>query len=314
MRKPRLEYEGAYYHVIVRGNQRQKVFYETGDFVRYLKYLGETLRERAFKLYAYCLMPNHVHLFLEQRSCFPLSRTMQRLQTAYTYFFNKRHHKSGHLFQGRYKSILVDSDTYLLQLVRYIHLNPWRAKLEESFGKYPWSSHSQYLRKVKESLAAVETDSVLKMLSSVKAVARKRYREYMLEGLGEGHRGDLYELRSGRILGDEDFEEEVHRESGSGLRPRLKITKTIDQIWENLLSREGINQEPVGWRRSRLMGEAAYWVIECAGKKQKEAADYFRVQPSTILRAVKQQELIWKRAPEEKKKKRLGLGACNLQF
>src|SRR6185436_16079405 len=117
MRKPRLQYKGACYHVIARGNHRQKVFLEAGDYVRYLNYLGETTRERNFKIYAYCLMPNHVHLFLEQESDFPLSRTMQRLQTAYTCFFNQNHHKSGHLFQGRYKSILVDTDTYLLQLV-----------------------------------------------------------------------------------------------------------------------------------------------------------------------------------------------------
>jgi putative transposase len=303
MRKPRLEFEGAFYHVIARGNHRQKVFLDTGDYVRYLKYLGETLRDRCFKLYAYCLMGNHVHLFLEQGSEFPLSRAMHRLQTAYTYFFNKRHHKPGHLFQGRYKAILVDSDAYLLQLVRYIHLNPRRAKIEEVFGKYQWSSHGQYLKREKEPLAPVEVDAVLRMFSKIKKVARKRYQEYMLEGLAEGHRQDLYDLRDGRILGDEDFEEEVHRESGSGLKARVKIGKTIEEIWGSLLIREKIEGEPVGWKRSRLMREAVYWIVECAGKRQKEAADYFEVRPSAIHWALKQQEFVWKKTPEEKRRK-----------
>lgn len=303
MRKPRLEFEGAYYHVITRGNHRQRVFLEPGDYVRYLKYLGETLRDRAFKLYAYCLMSNHVHLFLEQGSDFPLSRAMHRLQTAYTYFFNKRHHKPGHLFQGRYKAILVDADAYLLQLVRYIHLNPRRAKIEEVFGKYQWTSHGQYLKKEKDPLAPVESDAVLRMFSKIKRVARKRYQEYMLEGLAEGHREDLYELRDGRILGDEDFEDEVHREAGSGQKPRLKISKTIEQIWKVLLMREGLSKEPLGWKRSGLMGEAAFWAVECAGRKQKEAADYFGVHPTTINKVLKRQELFWKRSPEIKGKR-----------
>jgi putative transposase len=303
MRKPRLEYKGAFYHVIARGNHRQKVFLGVGDYVRYLKYLGETLREREFKLYAYCLMGNHVHLFLEQCSEWPLSRVMHRLQTAYTYFFNKRHHKPGHLFQGRYKSILVDSDAYLLQLVRYIHLNPWRAKLEQALGKYPWSSHGQYLKKEKEPLAPVEEEKILSMFSRVKAIARKRYRDYMAEGQDEGHREDLYDLRAGRILGDEEFEEEVNRESRTGLRATVKISKTIGQFWEALLKREGLKEEPVRWRRSRLIGEATYWMVECAGKKQTEVASHFKVQPTAIHEALKRQRMIWERDPKEKGKK-----------
>lgn len=303
MRKPRLEYEGAFYHVIARGNHRQKVFFEAGDFVRYLKYLGETLREREFKLYAYCLMGNHVHLFLEQCSQWPLSRVMHRLQTAYTYFFNKRHHKSGHLFQGRYKSILVDSDAYLFQLVRYIHLNPWRAKLEEKLGKYPWSSHGQYLKNEKDPLASVESKKMLSMLSRVKSIARKRYLEYMVEGLGEGHRKDLYDLRDGVILGDEEFAEAVHQEARSGKRPGLKIAKTAREFWGLLLAREGLSVEPKGHMRSRLIGETAYWLIEGAGKKQKELADHFGVHPTTINKALLKQERVWRETPRDKEKK-----------
>jgi putative transposase len=303
MRKPRFEYQGAYYHVIARGNHRQKVFLDIGDRVRYLKYLGETLREREFKLYAYCLMGNHIHLLIKQCSEWPLSRVMHRLQTAYTQFFNTKHHTSGHLFQGRYKSILVDSDAYLLQLIRYIHLNPWRAKMEEKIGKYPWSSHGQYVRKDKKPSAPVESDEVLKQFSKIKPVARKRYQQYVLEGSGEGHREELYTLRSGRILGGEEFEALVYQESGSGLKASPRITKTIDQVWAALKNREGMVHEPTGWAKSRLIGETAYWMVEYAGRKQTEVAVHFKIEPTTVHEALKRQKTVWIKHPEEKASK-----------
>src|SRR5882724_1457672 len=141
MRKPRIHFQGALYHVIARGNQRQKIFLKPSDQCRYLGILGQKAASHSIKIYAYCLMPNHIHLLLEQSSYCTLSRYMQGLQTAYTKYFNKAHRKSGHLFQGRYKAFLVERDSYLLELVRYIHLNPIRAKLEEKIGQYPWSSH-----------------------------------------------------------------------------------------------------------------------------------------------------------------------------
>jgi putative transposase len=137
MRNPRLQYPGALYHVIVRGNQRQKTFLAAKDYGRYLEVLDKCFKQADLCLYAYCLMPNHVHLLVEQSGHQGLSRPMQRLQMTYTSYFNRKYKKWGHLFQGRYKAILVDKDSYLLELVRYIHLNPYRSKLEEKLGVYP---------------------------------------------------------------------------------------------------------------------------------------------------------------------------------
>lgn len=300
MRKPRLEYQNALYHVIARGNQRQKVFLDDGDFVRYLKYMAETFKDHDFVLHAYCLMTNHVHLLVRQNSPFPLSRAMQRLQSAYTIFFNCKHHRSGHLFQGRYKSILVDEDRYLIELVRYIHLNPRRAKMEAVLGKYHWSSHKQYLGKERDLLAPVDTDMVLSFFSKYKTIARDKYRKFMSEGIDQGHREDLYDLRSGRILGNEEFEGAVFKESGSKLKPSLKVVKTIDQLWNSLLERECCGVKPIGWERSRLMGETAFWSVEGAGKSRKEVAAYFEVDPSTVTRAMMRQVADWEKSPEMK--------------
>ncbi len=175
--------------------------------------------------------------------------------------------------------------------------------MEEKVGNYPWTSHGQYVKDEKKPLAPVEAEEVLRSFSKIKPVARKRYRQYVLEALGEGHRGDLYDLRSGRILGDENFEMKAHRESGSGLKATLKIKITTRQVWEALLVREGLGQEPVGWKRSRLIGETTYWMVECAGKMQTEIAAHFKVQPTTIHEAFKRQKSIWEKHPEEREKK-----------
>src|SRR5688500_8460786 len=143
-RKPRVEFEGALYHVIVRGNHRRDIFRDESDRVTYLKRI-EHYRERySCIVYAYVLMSNHVHLLIETGAV-GLSKIMQGIQFSYTQRYNRRHGAVGHLFQGRYKAILCDRDAYLLELVRYIHLNPARMKDPQNPWKYRWSSHRAYV-------------------------------------------------------------------------------------------------------------------------------------------------------------------------
>jgi REP element-mobilizing transposase RayT len=127
-RKPRIEFEGALYHVITRGNQKQRIFRGTEDYERYLKILGDYKTRYDFALYAYVLMGSHVHLLMETKAV-PLSRILQGINQSYTMYFNRRHTTVGHLFQGRYKAILCDQDSYLISLVKYIHMNPIRARV-----------------------------------------------------------------------------------------------------------------------------------------------------------------------------------------
>ena len=130
-RRARLFAPGILYHVIVRGNYRQKTFLNPRDYEAYLERLGRYRKRFGVTVYVYCLMSNHAHLLVETGSQ-PLSRFMQGLQQSYTQYFNRKYHKVGHLFQGRYKAIVCEKDEYLLTLVRYIHLNPVRAKLVQS--------------------------------------------------------------------------------------------------------------------------------------------------------------------------------------
>ena len=123
-RKPRLYSSGVLYHVIVRGNQRQRTFRCPADYQTDLEKLTHYRRQHEVTIYAYCLMPNHVHLLLEYGKT-PLGKFIQGLQQSYTQYYNRKYKKVGHLFQGRYKAILCQKDAYLLQLIRYIHLNPY---------------------------------------------------------------------------------------------------------------------------------------------------------------------------------------------
>jgi hypothetical protein len=178
-------------------------------------------------------------------------------------------------------------------LVRYIHQNPQRAKMEDA-GRYPWTSHWQYLGKEKEPLAKVETGAVLDMFSKIKPVARGKYRGYMKERQGQSKKAVLYDLRDGRILGDEEFEKETLKRAGrKGVETTLKTNKGIGQFWKAILEREGLKKEPEGWGRSRLMGEVAYVAAEEGRIRQKEVADYFGVEPTALNKAVKRLEGRW---------------------
>ena len=143
-RRPRVFAPGLFYHVIVRGNQRRKTFRRDDDYKAYLDRLEKYRRRFRVRIYAYCLMPNHVHLLLETGTT-PLAKFMQGLQQSYTQYFNRGYRKVGHLFQGRYKAIICEKDKYLLSLIRYIHLNPVRAGLSKRPERYAYSGHVRYL-------------------------------------------------------------------------------------------------------------------------------------------------------------------------
>ena len=153
-RQPRLDAPGLIQHVMARGIERRKLFRDDKDRQSFLDRLAVVLEETQTQCYAWALIPNHFHLLL-RTGLTPLSKVMRRLMTGYAVTFNLRHRRSGHLFQNRYKSIVCEEDTYLLELTRYIHLNPLRARLVEdlkSLDKYPWSGHSTILGHCKNPL------------------------------------------------------------------------------------------------------------------------------------------------------------------
>ncbi|MBU1726882.1 MAG: transposase [Candidatus Omnitrophica bacterium] len=140
-RQARLVLNNASYHIVVRGNQKQKTFYAKEDYEKYLELIKHYKRKFHFQLYAYCLMPNHVHLAIEIMLGSDLSKIMKGLSQTYTILFNERYKKVGHLWQGRYKSKIILKDEYFLECLKYIELNPVRAKICKSPFDYPWSSY-----------------------------------------------------------------------------------------------------------------------------------------------------------------------------
>ncbi|MBI4366591.1 MAG: transposase [Deltaproteobacteria bacterium] len=198
--------------MIARGNRRQVIFYDTADYEKYLARLRLYQTRYGICLYAFALMPNHVHLLVEVNHT-PLSKMMHGLQFSYTQYFNSRHRKIGHLFHARYRAILCQRESYLLELIRYIHLNPLRAELVRSFEQlttYPWTSLPDYLRV--EGSRGVAVQEILPLFGKRKGPARTAFFEFMQTAQDMGHQGRLYDVKDQRILGDEEFAEPILQE------------------------------------------------------------------------------------------------------
>lgn len=207
-RKPRIDFPGAFFHVIARGNQRTRIFHDDSDYGAYLDRLERYRHRDNVTVHAYVLMPNHVHLLLAT-GLQPLSHTMHTLQFTYSQYYNRRYDKTGHVFQGRYQAILCDREAYLVELVRYLHLNPARIRTPLSPWTYRWSSHAAYLGRA--CPVEVRTASVLESFHRQVGPARQAYRRFLLDGLTQGHQEQFYETVDQRFLGDERFIEDIDR-------------------------------------------------------------------------------------------------------
>lgn len=206
-RRLRIHYPAALYHVILRGNGGDPIFFDDRDRYRLYLILQSVVEKFRCRIHAFCLMSNHIHLVVQVDDV-PLARIMQNLSLRFTKWINYSRSRTGHLFQGRYKALLVDADAYLLELVRYIHLNPVRAGMVATPDNHSWSGHHGYLGK--EFLPWLTTDLVLTMLAQEKTAAQQAYASFVLDGMGEGRRGDFHcGTCEGRILGDDAFSDEI---------------------------------------------------------------------------------------------------------
>jgi REP element-mobilizing transposase RayT len=282
-----VEYAGAFYHVICRGNQRQVIFRSDTDRKYYLERLEEYRRRYGFKVYAYVLMSNHVHMLLETGQA-PLSRVMQGLQLRYTGYYNRKYKKVGHLFQGRYKAILCDRQAYLLELVRYLHLNPGRMRVAVDPWKYRWSSHLAYLGV--SGWVKIDTSVVLGEMANTVGPARRAYLRFMAERRGSGHQSEYYDVRDQRFLGDSEFIERID-ERVRGKReievpgPKakfsqlLRLTAEAYGVSERNLVQAGRQRQ---WVRARSM--LVYLAREWARTSVKEIGRRLHRDPSIISR------------------------------
>jgi len=246
----RIEYEGAVYHVTSRGNAGAKIFLDDVDRSRFLEILKDVVARFGWICHAYCLMGNHYHLLIETPDA-NLSRGMQHLNGVYTQWFNRRHSRYGHLVQGRFKSILVEKESYLLELARYVVLNPVRAKIVRSARDWRWSSYRATAGQA-DLPEFLTVDWLLSQFGEVRREAVRSYCHFVSQGKGI----DVWEeLTGGILMGDDAFVEslkpllkdveanrEIRREERLALRPTLQelFTDVTDKATRNARIHEAV--------------------------------------------------------------------------
>jgi putative transposase len=254
--------------VIARGNAREFVFVDDQDRRAFLDLVGRIVERFGFVVYAYCLMGNHYHLVVET-PCANLSRGMRQLNGCYAQCFNRRYNRCGHVFQARFRSILVESDSYLLVCCRYVALNPVRAGLCRQPEEWLWSSY-RATAGIEASEGFLASDRLLAQFGSTRKVAQARYRRFVAEGIGEA----LEERVVGERLGGELFLSERLGEPASAEIPRVQV-QPLPPALDRLFSTE---QAPiaVAYRRH--------------GYTLREIADYLGCHYSTVSRKLRLEE------------------------
>ena len=287
-RKPRIEIAGGLYHVITRGNNRRKIFRSHDDYLKFTGLLQQQKNKLPFYLYAYCLMPNHFHLLIEMQDDL-VSRIMQRVLTGYSQYHNRKYKKIGHLFQGRYKSILCQTDRYLGELVRYIHLNPVRAKLVKRPEDFEYSGHRAYLGLDKTGL--VDTEPVLRHFGATKKRAVEVYIRFVEASLSERSQEDYYRAAEGRLLGSDEFLKEIrHRVGEHPPRPRAIEQTSIDDLLSAAERSSGLTRQELCSksknRRTVAVKEAVIMLGRERGIRNRELAEALGIDASAVTRRV----------------------------
>lgn len=217
----RIEFPDALYHVTARGDRREDIFEDDQDRRMFLDIFAQVVTQFNWLCYAWCLMDNHYHLLIQTPEG-NLSKGMRQLNGVYTQANNRRHQRVGHLFQGRFKAILVDSDAYLLELARYVVLNPVRAGIVRRAQDWPWSSYraSMGLAPAQDFLAV---DGLLAQFASSRSTAQARYAQFVAEGVGSA--SPWQQLRSQVYLGDEVFVEKMNKRVHQQQREDVQIPR-----------------------------------------------------------------------------------------
>jgi putative transposase len=291
----RIEFPGALYHVTSRGNERKAIFRDDGDRTRFLERLAAVVARQRLRIHAYALMRNHYHLLVETPEG-NLARALAQLNGTYTQEFNRRHHRSGHLLQGRYKAILVDKDAYLLELSRYIHLNPVRAGEVRTAWKYPWSSAAAYVGKV-AAAACLTVEEVLGAFSPRPSVARQRYAAFLAEGVAQAVASPWAAVEGQVLLGDEHWVEQMKRRlagrpvpqgtvAAKALRPRPALATVLTQVCRAAQMDPATMRRPRGGRGgwARPVAMALAWQV--CGLNQREIGQEFGVSSYAVSKAI----------------------------
>ncbi|MFO0754553.1 MAG: transposase [Thermodesulfovibrionales bacterium] len=290
-RQLRIEYEGAFYHVTSRGNRREQIFWDEHDRLAFKNILVRTKERYGYLLHAFVLMDNHYHLLIETPHA-NIQQIMHNINTSYTVWVNRRQGRVGHLFQGRYKAFVVEKESYLLELGRYLHLNPVRAGVVKLPGEYQWSSYGEYLRGGSGMLT--DTDSTLSAFSRRRAEAAERYKEFVeRESTGKS---PLQEAE-GIIVGGTSFKDSMMKQV-KGIADttelpdakRIEPKNPIEDIVRAVARHYGATQEDLlnrkrAWGRQR--GMAVYLCTILSGRKNAEIGKLFGITLQGVTNAVR---------------------------
>ena len=274
----RIEYPGATYHVTSRGNARQATYLDDEDRLRFLRLVQQVMDRFNWRCHAYCLMSNHYHLLIETAAP-TLSRGMRHLNGVYTQTFNRRHQRVGHVFQGRFKAILVEREAYLLELARYVVLNPVRANMVPSAKDWPWSSY-RVTAGLSEDTGLVSTDSLLAQFSHDSLKARSEYLQFVAQGCGLS---PWKQLKGQIYLGSESFVANLPKQDAT-TREIPRIQRLADRPPLSVILSAGAS------------AEAIHRAYRDFGYTQREIARHLGVHYATISRRIRG----WEQALERK--------------
>lgn len=282
----RIEFPGAVYHITSRGNARGRIFHNEQDNRKFLEILGTTVDRYSWLCYAYCLMENHYHLVVETSSP-NLSEGMHHLNGAYTQSHHRRHQAVGHLFQGRFKSILVDKEHYLLELVRYVALNPVRAGMAADPRQWPWSSY-RATAGFEPAHPCLRIEPILKCFGSRKEEAQTHYQGFVQAGIH--HESPWKQLKAQVILGNDAFIEQMKPAIFPDPQTEVPASREIPKQQRYALRLP--LAEIFGDRKSKKKRDDAIYESHTAhGYSQSEIAAFLGIHYTTVSRAIRRRRL-----------------------
>lgn len=297
----RIEFPGAFYHVTSRGNERRAIFESRRDREKFISYLESATERYGAVIHVYCLMSNHYHLFLET-SLGNLSRIMQHVNGAYTNYFNTKRRRAGHLFQGRYKAILVEVDEYAKELSRYIHSNPVRAKMVKAPEEYEWSS-CRYYTVSKKGPDWLQRDFILGYFHAKSTVAMKRYLSFVHALLGHEYESPLAEISHSVILGSAEFVTEIKDRFLRGRKPDRELPVLREMTNRPSLDYiEHVVDAALGSDKKLARQMKLYMCHRYSGKRLREIGERYGVSESGVTQASRRIET---KKQKDKKLRRL---------
>jgi len=302
-RQLRIEYEGSFYHVTSRGNMRERIFFQDRDREKFLEILMRTRERYGYLLHAYALMDNHYHLLIETPKA-NLSQIMQNINTSHTVYVNKKYGRNGHLFQGRFKGIIVDKDAYLITLSKARNLNPVRAGMVDRPEDYRWTSYRDYMGESGPNGFVVTSDT-LGYFSNRKREAVAAYRAFAEAGIGADH-NPFREVDGGCVLGSPRFKEKVrcllkgreHSEELPQLK-RFRETVPMSQVIKACCGHYGRSEEELvrTSRGNKPRDIAIYLAKVMSGRKNKEVGALFGIKGPAVSGVIKAVEGRLEREP-----------------